>query len=132
MPNHRLRRLLLAVVTFAVASIARAQPTYKSLPVFGLQFEHDYRQSSTAGSRLASPAAVFYAFLLPNTPGSVRLPSGTTSTIPTNGQIERGFPTFAAFDAAYPAGTYTLTAGNTAGISLVVPVGSQKGSSPRT
>lgn len=121
MPNHRLPRLLLAVVTFAVASIARAQPTYKSLPVFGLQFEHDYRQSSTAGSRLASPAAVFYAFLLPNTPGSVRLPSGTTSTIPFNGQIEQGFPTFAAFDAAYPAGTYTLTAGNAAGISLVVP-----------
>ncbi len=115
-------RLLLVTVAAALAALlASAQPTYKSLPAFGLQFEHEYQQSSTAGSRLANPAAVFYAFLLPSTPGSLRLPSGTTSTIPTNGQIEQSFPTFAAFDAAYPGGTYTLTAGSVTGISLVVP-----------
>ncbi|MEO5958270.1 MAG: immunoglobulin domain-containing protein, partial [Opitutaceae bacterium] len=113
--------LLLAVALSAVASLTHAQPIYKGLPAFGVQFEHEYVQSSTAAPRLANPAAIFYAFLLPNNRvGSVRLPSGSTSAIP-NGQITSQFATFAAFDAAYPAGTYTLAIGSVTGIALAIP-----------
>ena len=105
-----------------LAPLVLAQPTYKSSPFFGLQLERDFRQTSSAGP-VPQPnyPAIFYAFLLPNTAGFMRLPSGIASAIPANNQVFNSFPTFAALDAAYPPGTYVLVPANGNEIPLTLP-----------
>jgi hypothetical protein len=78
--------LMIPVASLLLASLAPAQPTYKSSPFYGIQLERDYRQTSAAGP-VPVPAnpAIVCAFLLPKAPRRLEIGLGLHPRLPVAG-----------------------------------------------
>lgn len=114
-------RIIGLFITVAVTSLTHAQvEAYTSF--YGVYKSLHYRQTSAAVPLPATgtDAAQVSAFLPDNTSGSLRFPSGTTTAIAANRDINQNFSSRTAMDAAFPDGVYTMTAGAVTGIALTL------------
>ena len=102
--NSRFRFFSVAASAAAAACSALADP-------YVVEKVHAYTQTSASG---AVPAAAAYSFSAQSPTATVlHVPGGTTATLTAESDrysLVRSFATQAALDAAFPAGTYTLTA----------------------
>lgn len=112
-------RLLSVTRTFLVGLAAVAAQAQAQDPVFyGISKGLNYGQTSSAAPTLLAQPGRFET--VGEQPGSMRLPSGTTLNYQAQG-IDQRFASAAAMDAAFPAGTYTLSVGSVSGITLNMP-----------
>lgn len=101
-----------------------ASPTF-----YGLSKGLNYSQTSAAAPALHAQPGRFET--VGNQAGSLTLPNGTTRTYTAGNGLDQRFATQAAMDAAFPAGTYTLTVGSVSGISLTLPANPYPADIPR-
>lgn len=122
------RLYLAAAISLAAASLAHAQTA--SSTAYGFSKELRYTQTSSAGPVLLA-ADAGRVETIGELAGSLRLPNGTTQTYTAGNGLNRFFANAAAMDAAFPAGTYTLTVGAVTGITMTLPANPYPADIPR-
>ena len=127
MKSHPLlRAAFFAAAALALITHARAQNATSTF--YGISKGLNYVQTSSSAPALHSQPGRFET--VGEQSGSLRLPDGTTRTYGSAG-IDQRFASQAAMDAAFPAGTYTLTVGSTSGITMTMPANPYPAEVPR-